>query len=188
MTLKNENRLGETGFGGEIRELRFRPRAEMRDDLGGAQRAELGAMRHVLAAGEAIEEARGEEIAGTGGIEDLRDRRGRDFDAILAGEDFRAFLAARQHRDLGLAAHRGGGLLEILRLVERADLGLVGEEDVDMAADQVAEIGAVAIDAERIGEGEADFAAGLVGNGGRLTEGLFRRGCSSSAAHRASPG
>ena len=44
-----------------------------------------------------------------------------------------------------------------------------------MVADQVAEIGAVAIDAERIGEREADLAAGLVGDGGRLAEGLLGR-------------
>ena len=56
-------------------------------------------MRHVLAAGEAVEEAGGEEIAGAGGIDHLCNRRGRHRDAIFGGDHHRAFLAPRQHRD-----------------------------------------------------------------------------------------
>ena len=55
--LKNENRLNEPRLRGQFGELRFGPGAEMGDDLGGAERAELGALRQVLAAGQAVEEA-----------------------------------------------------------------------------------------------------------------------------------
>ncbi len=67
-----------------------------------------------------------------------------------------------------MAAHRSGGGGEILGLVERADLRLIGEQDVDMAVDQIAEGGAVALDAKRVGQAQRHPAAGGVGDGGGL--------------------
>ena len=59
-------------------------------------------------------------------------------------------------------AARGRG--EVGGLVERADLGLVGEEDVDVAVDELAKGRAVAPDAERVGEAERHLAPGGVGD------------------------
>ncbi len=59
-----------------------------------------------------------------------------------------------------MAAYRSGGLREIVRLVQRADLGLVGEQDIDLAHDQLAERGAVAIDAKRVGQAQRDPPSG----------------------------
>ncbi len=74
-----------------------------------------------------------------------------------------------------MAAHRGGGGSELGGFVERADLDLVGEEDVDMAIHQLAEIGAVAFDAERVGERQRDLATLRVGDLGGLAKRLLRQ-------------
>ena len=55
-------------------------------------------------------------------------------------------------------------------LVERGDLRLVGEQDVDAGADQLQELGAVPVDAERIGEAERHLPPGLGRDLGRLAE------------------
>ena len=47
-------------------------------------------------------------------------------------------------------------VVEVVDLVERRDLGLVGEEDVDVGLDEVEELVAVALDAERVGQRERD--------------------------------
>ena len=56
----------------------------------------------------------------------------------------RPLLAARQRRDLGLAAHLLQRVVELLYLVERQDLVLVGEQDVDVLLDELEELGAIA--------------------------------------------
>src|SRR3546814_10995842 len=58
-------------------------------------------------------------------------------------------------------------------LPERADLRLVGEEDVDMVLDQLAKGGTMAIDAERVGERQRHLAAGLAGDRRGLEERLL---------------
>jgi hypothetical protein len=57
--------------------------------------------------------------------------------------------------------------VEIVDLVERADLGLVGEQDVDVVLEQLQERGAMPIDAERIGQRERDLASRAVGDSNR---------------------
>src|SRR5579862_138621 len=86
--------LAEPGFCREVFELHLGPGAEMRDDLGSTERTELRAMGEILAVGEAVEEAAGEEVAGTGGVDHFRNRRSRHGDAILGGNDNGALLAA----------------------------------------------------------------------------------------------
>ena len=76
----------------------------------------------------------------------------------------RAVGAAGQRGDLHLAAHHLGGLLELVGAVQAADLDLVGDQDVDVPGDQVGELGAPAVDAERIGQAERDPAAVAVGD------------------------
>ena len=60
--------------------------------------------------------------------------------------------AAGQGREPGLAAHQLDRLLEPIGAVQAADLDLVGDQDVDMMRDQVGELGALAVDAERVRE------------------------------------
>src|SRR5208282_2665654 len=126
------------------------PGTEMADDLAGAQAAQFAASSEIPAMGQAEEEPGGVKIAGPGGVHDARDWRRCHVQHLLLGDDVGAALAARQHRDLAMAADMLGRLLEMLGLVERADLVLVGEQHVDMALDQVEELGAVAPDAEGI--------------------------------------
>ena len=62
-------------------------------------------------------------------------------------------------------------LLERVGLVQRDDLGLVGEQDVDESRTSVEELGAVAVDAERIRQGERHLPPGLGRDLRRLPEG-----------------
>ena len=142
----------------------------MADDFGSAQTADPAAGGERQAAGQAIEKARGVEIAGPGGVDDARHRRRRHRVLLARGQHDAALGAAGQRRDRDMAAHRRGRGGEILGLVERADLRLVGEQDVDMAVDQIAKRGAMALDAERVGQAQRHPAAGGVGDGGGLGE------------------
>src|SRR5579859_7744868 len=107
-----------------------------------------------------MQKAAGIEIARAGGIDQTRDFLSRDFDGLSCGNDDRPVLAARQRRNFALPAHRTDGLVEIAGLKERANLRLIGEQDVDVTGDELAKFGAVAVYAKRIGERQADFAAG----------------------------
>ena len=84
-----------------------------------------------------------------------------------------ALRAAGQRRDRDMAAHRSRGLREIAGLVQRADLGLVGEQDIDLAHHQLAERGAVAVDAERVGQAQRDLPAGAMGDRGGAAKRLL---------------
>ena len=59
-------------------------------------------------------------------------------------------------------------LVERIDLVQRLDLGLVGEKDVDLVADQRPELLAIAVDAERVRQRDRNLASGGV----RGVEGL----------------
>ena len=69
------------------------------------------------------------------------DWRRKDVVLDIAGDDHVALGAAGQRGDLHMAPYRGGGDGEIRGLIQRADLVPVGEQDVDLAADQIEEIG-----------------------------------------------
>ena len=56
------------------------------------------------------------------------------------------------------------GLVEIGGLVERGYLAFIGEQDVHLLLDELAEFVTVTIDAEAVGQGQCDLAAGLRGN------------------------
>src|SRR5213075_2866276 len=118
-----------------------RPRADMADDFGGAQAADLAANGERQVAGQAEQEACGIEVARSGRVDDPR-YRGRAHPVYaVAGHDYAARLAAGQGRDRDMTAHRIRRLGEFLGLVKRTDLGLVGEQDIDLALDQLAKGG-----------------------------------------------
>src|SRR5690242_7118615 len=75
-------------------QIRLGPRAVVRDHFGSANRAKLEALRKRVAADVAEEEARREEIARAGGVDDLGDRLGIDLGALAAGHRDRTFGAA----------------------------------------------------------------------------------------------
>ena len=87
-----------------------------------------------------------------------------------------ALGAPGQRGQLAVPAHVRQRRVEVAHLVERADLELVREEDVDVVLDQVEEGGAVPLHAERVGEGERHLASRLVRDRGRGAEGLLRLG------------
>src|SRR5206468_11724024 len=68
----------QAGFGDKTRQRRFGAGADMADDFGSAQTADLAAGGERAVAGQAIKETASVKIAGPGGVDDPRDRRGGD--------------------------------------------------------------------------------------------------------------
>ena len=91
---------------------------------------------------------------------------------LVTGHDHRAFLAARERRDLTRVVHPLQRVVEMVHLVERGDLHLVGEEHIDLVVDELEELATVSVDAEAVRQRERDAVAGVVGNACRFTEGL----------------
>src|SRR3954451_2169362 len=151
----------KAGFLDEAFQPQLLPRPDMADDFGGAQAADLAANRERQAAGQPVQKAGGVEVAGPGRIDDPLDRRGGNPVRLVAADDDAPRAAAGQRGDLDMAAHRLRRRNEVAGLVKRADLGLVGEQDVDLAGDQLAEGGAVTLDAKRVGKAQRDAPPGL---------------------------
>src|SRR5690606_16459935 len=170
---KNVNLIGWASGGQQLLERPLRPRADMGDHLGRGKAADPPAIVEVPAVRVAEQEPRGVEVAGPRRVDHPIDGRGVDDVELAVGEHDRALLAARQRRDGALPARRLEGRVEILDLPERAELDLVREQDVDMFADQLAELRPMAADAERVGEAERHLAPGLMGDRSRLAEGLL---------------
>ena len=150
--------------------------AELADDGGSGEATETTGDAEAAATDIGGQEPGGEGVTGAGGV-DQGGGRGVDVYAFGAAQDGAAVGAPGEGGEGDVGAGAFGGGLELVLLVEAADLGLVGEQDVDVVADQGAEGVAVAADAEGVGERERDLAAGLVGDGGGAGEGLlgFRR-------------
>src|SRR5438034_3366348 len=89
----------------------FRPRADMADDFGGAQAADLAASGERQVAGQAEQEACGIEVARSGRVDDPR-HRGRAHPVYaIAGHDYAARRAAGRGRgwDKNTAVIRSAG-------------------------------------------------------------------------------
>ena len=125
--------------------------------------------------GKPGKKAGGEEVAGAGGVDDLVGGFGRHLDDGVAGQHHGTLFRPGDDADLGLAALFGDGALEIVGPVERLQLVLVGEDDVDAAACQRDEIAVMAIDAEHVRQGEGGPAAVGAGNVARLQHRRARR-------------
>ena len=98
--------LDQAGGFGHFRQIGLRPCADVGDDLSGSQRAEAGASCHVLAGGEAIQEAGGIEIAGAGRVDNL---------IHLCGFDHVHFVASDCHN----MSARPPGLCEAREVVAK---------------------------------------------------------------------
>src|SRR5258708_35197009 len=110
----------------------------MADDFSSAQTADLAASGERQITGQPVKKTTGVKIACPGGVDDAHNRRRRD--AVLGPrrQDHAALRAARQGGNRDMPAHPGGGRGEVVRLIERADLGVIGKEYVDMSVDEVA--------------------------------------------------
>ena len=114
----------------------------------------------------AIEEPGCEEIARAGRVDHADHRFGRHFGALAARHGNRAVSAAGhdQHRHLVLQSGDPG--VEIVEPGQRRQFDMVGEQYVDLPfGDQRAEIIAVAIDHEGIGQGEGHLPPGIARGG-----------------------
>ncbi len=160
--------------GDQILERDAWTRPDLLDHLGGGEGADPRRADQIAAMGDAEQKPGGKQIAGAGGVDQSFDRPGRyrvgfvarQHDAALfrAGNDGgRAIVAQRRQRRV-----EGGGL------VERFDLRLVGEDEIDRAgAHQIEELVAIAVDAERIRQRHGETALVPVGNSGGKADGVL---------------
>src|SRR3954469_3765659 len=118
----------------------FGPSSEMLDHLGSGQRPQPRRRAIFHAPRQSDQETRGEEIAGTGGIDHPLDRARRNRIGFLAGHDQTSLLAAGDHCKPHIVAQRIDCSVEISGLVEAVQLALIGEDDIDRAgADEIEE-------------------------------------------------
>jgi len=145
--------LGQVGFG---------PRSQVADHLGGAEAPELRAGFGLHAMGEAVQEARREQVTRPGRVDHPFDgSRTHVNDAVRRDHHRPARTAREGGEDPGLLHVVQGGL-EGRGPKEGDDLVLVGEQDVDLAGEQIEELAAVALDAEGVREAEGDGTVVLV--------------------------
>ena len=139
---------------GELQQVLLRAGAEMRNDLGRRQRAERRALavRKILCV--AGEEAGREQIAGAGRVDDFLDRKGRRRDDAGALGHHHASRRARDDaQQAGFALQLLERRVEIGGLIQRVQLALIGEQNIDDAvANQLEKFVAVAVDAKGVGE------------------------------------
>src|SRR5262249_35694980 len=122
---------------GHVGQWRLGPGADVGDHLGRRERAEPAARRQVHPAAQSEEKTGRVEVARPGGVDDGVDRMDADDVHVPATDDDRAALAARERRDLAVLAHLLQRGVEIVGLVERADLDLVLEQDVHVPLDPI---------------------------------------------------
>ena len=112
-------------------------------------RLQVGALR------VAVQEPGRVQVAGAGRVDEPVDGVGVDHVRLVAGDDHRAVLGAGERGDASSRAGRLRVALLEVALVQRADLGFVREEDVDLLGDERPPLGPVPVDAERVGERRA---------------------------------
>src|SRR5262249_28055133 len=95
---------------------------------------------------------------------------------LVTPDDDGASRAAREGRDLAVLANSLERGVEVVDLVQRTDFGLVGEQDVDVALDELEEGAPVAVHAKRIGQRERDDAPAVVRDRRRHPERLLGPG------------
>jgi len=115
---------------------RLRPRSQVADHLGGAEAPELRAGFGLHAMGEAVQEARREQVTRPGRVDHPFDgSRTHVNDAVRRDHHRPARTAREGGEDPGLLHVVQGGL-EGRGPKEGDDLVLVGEQDVDLAGEQ----------------------------------------------------
>src|SRR6476620_362349 len=142
----------QSAFRGELSEVGDGARADMLDDLSRRQRAETRAGLVIAAANEAGQEAGGKEVAGAGRVDKIVDRRGRHRARPVVADDDTPFLRTRDDGEDALPLQRLDRGFEIGGLVQRMQLALIAEDDIERAAaHEIDEFVAIEIDAKRVG-------------------------------------
>src|SRR5262249_59207933 len=106
---------------------------DVRDDLGRGHRPEPAAGSEIQPAAQAEEKSGRVQISGTGRVHERLDRMSVDDVDLVASDDHGASRAPREGGDLAVLASVLERGVEIVDLVQRADLSLIGEQDVDVA-------------------------------------------------------
>src|SRR4029078_10326656 len=118
----------------------------MRDDLCSGKRAQSRALDQRAAARQTVKKPRSIEIAGARRIDELFDLfRFHHVKLILEGDDASCFRS-RQHGELDLFPHTLQSLVEAAGFIERGELPFIGEENVDIARNQLSEAASVPLD------------------------------------------
>ncbi len=148
----------------------------MRDHLAGSEAPGLQCGLEVAFAGDGEEEAGGEEVAGAGDVDHFGHGIGRHGDDLAIVDRHGALLTHGDGGELGILGDGLHGAVEI-GLVQRLQLFDIAEDDVHgLGPDQVEELVAVAVDAERVAERERGRPVVLVGVVGGLHERLLGLG------------
>ena len=137
----------------------------MGDDFSRREGPHTARVGEGLTSGPPREKASGIEVAGACGVDEVGGDSSHADPTTISSEDHRTELGTGEARDGHMTDDLRHGYFEIVGLVERADLCLVGEQDVDIAGDQTKELITMSIDAEAVGEGERDSRPCLTGGG-----------------------
>src|SRR5439155_284402 len=126
------------------------------DDLGWGHGLEPAAGSKVRSAAQTEEKSGRVQISGAGRVDERLDWMSVDDVDLVAPDDHRASRAPREGRDLAVLASVLERSVEVVDLVQRADLGLIGEQDVDVALDELEERVPMTVHAKGIGQRERD--------------------------------
>ena len=122
---------------------------------------------------QAIQEAGGELVAGTGGVQHARHRCGRNLVHHAVFHDHAALGRARQGGDAAPLPGTFHNAVEVFRLEQRRGFVFVGEQDVHILVEKMQELVAEAADAEAVGQGQRDTASCPLHGGDGLARGVL---------------
>ena len=109
--------------------------------------------------GQPVERARGELVAGAGGVDHRPLRMSPDNVDLVVLDDDGAGRSPGQEAETAILSSPLQRVVEVLDFVQRPDLGVVREEDVDRGSDQLEKLGAVPLDAELVRKRERHLVA-----------------------------
>ena len=124
----------------------------MADGLSGAQAGQCTATRQTVTLDDAKQKPAGVQIACTGGVNHSADACRRNINHGIAGQDHRAALAARDHRDGAMFGEPRAYFIQVGGAQQRGDFHLVGKKDVHTHLHQRQEIVPVPRHAEGVGQ------------------------------------
>ncbi len=134
----------------KIRKFDSGARADMGDDFGSGDCAELSAFFQWLAFCIPIEESRGELVACACGVDDFFNGDGIDFDGFTICDDDRAFFATCDGGDFNMFADCAYGVVEVFLHEEGFDFIFICEQNINVVFDQSEEVAAVAVNTEGV--------------------------------------
>ena len=116
----------------------------------GAEGPELAAALKGFPLRVGMQEATGVEVSGSSGIHQGAEAENADVEALVAAQHHGAFAGAGNRGDGAAPTHAFEGRLEVVGLVERLDLRLIGKQHVYVTIHQFQEALAVPINTEAV--------------------------------------